>query len=209
VNTTIHIRVPWKAGNSWPAVQLFISFSRLTLVHGVIITIIAIIVRHNIINIMFDSLRNYDLILSCSNFITYYSRRLHRDALFLVNVLKGNVNYHSIVDTCYSCAHKANKRIFYFQREQFITTQFFCSVCHYCKWHMKIFGHFWQKHCLLWGHFLDTRKCLDRYVRVSSLVLFSFVFYCFLLFFFILSSCADSVIGSCSCWVSTLISRIE
>jgi hypothetical protein len=72
---------------------------------------------------------------------------------------------------------------------------------HYYYYYMKIFRHFWQRHYLLWGHFLDTRKCLDW------LYIFNFVFmcfYCFLFFVFILSSCADSVMGLCSCWVSTL-----
>jgi hypothetical protein len=36
---------------------------------------------------------------------------------------------------------------------------------------MQIFRHFWQKHCLLSGHFLDTKKCLDL-LYVFSLVLF-------------------------------------
>jgi hypothetical protein len=62
--------------------------------------------------------------------------------------------------------------------------------------------HFWEKHCLLWGYLLDTRKCLDWFY-VVTLVLFP-PFYCFLFFVFILSSCADSVTGSCNWWVSTL-----
>jgi hypothetical protein len=42
---------------------------------------------------------NYDLILSYLNFRTLYSRRRHLDALFLINVLKGKINRHSIMTT--------------------------------------------------------------------------------------------------------------
>jgi hypothetical protein len=57
--------------------------------------------------------------------------------------------------------------------------------------YIQILGHFWQKHCLLWGHFLDTRKCLD-WLHVRAFCLVSLVFYCFLFFVYILSSCANS-----------------
>jgi hypothetical protein len=43
--------------------------------------------------------RNYDLILNCINFRTLYSRRRHLHALFLINVFKGKINCHSIIDT--------------------------------------------------------------------------------------------------------------
>jgi hypothetical protein len=45
----------------------------------------------------FGMLRNYDLILSHLNFRMLYSRR-HLDALFLINVFKGKINCHSIMD---------------------------------------------------------------------------------------------------------------
>jgi hypothetical protein len=66
----------------------------------------------------FYILHNYDFILSCLNFRTLYSRWWHLDALFLINIFKDKINCHSIMDTWYSCAHKANKRIFCFQHEQ-------------------------------------------------------------------------------------------
>jgi hypothetical protein len=52
-----------------------------------------------IIIIWFGFLRNCDSILSHLNFRTLYSRRRHLDALFLINVFKGKINYQSIMDT--------------------------------------------------------------------------------------------------------------
>jgi hypothetical protein len=46
----------------------------------------------------FYILHNYDLIFSCLNFRILYSRR-HLDALFLINIFKGKINFHSIMDT--------------------------------------------------------------------------------------------------------------
>jgi hypothetical protein len=46
-----------------------------------------------------DILRNYDLILSSLNFRTLYSGRRHLDALFFINIFKGKINCHSIMDT--------------------------------------------------------------------------------------------------------------
>jgi hypothetical protein len=70
----------------------------------------------------FGLLRNYDSILSDLNFRKLYSRRRHLDGLFLINIFKGKINLHSIIHghCWYSCAHKANKIILYFQREQCI-----------------------------------------------------------------------------------------
>jgi hypothetical protein len=46
-----------------------------------------------------DILSSYDSILSHLNFRTLYSKQQHLDAIFLINVFKGKINYHSIMDT--------------------------------------------------------------------------------------------------------------
>jgi hypothetical protein len=69
---------------------------------------------------------------------------------------------------------------------------------------MRIFGHFRQKHSPLRTPFGNEIVFKLTICTSISLVLFSLVFYCYLFFVFILSSCADSVIGSCNCRVSTL-----
>jgi hypothetical protein len=52
-----------------------------------------------IVFFQFGMLRSYDLILSHLNFRTLYSRRRHLNALFLIDVFKGKINCHSVMDT--------------------------------------------------------------------------------------------------------------
>lgn len=51
----------------------------------------------------FDILCNYDFVLNRLNFRTLCSR--HLDALFLINVFKGKINFPTNINTSYSCAH--------------------------------------------------------------------------------------------------------
>jgi hypothetical protein len=44
-------------------------------------------------------LPSYDSISDCLTFRTLYSRRRHLDTVFLINVVKGKINYHSIMGT--------------------------------------------------------------------------------------------------------------
>jgi hypothetical protein len=55
--------------------------------------------------------------------------------------------------------NKASKRILYFLCEQRINTQYFSNMLHW-----QIFGHFWQKHWLLQGYFLDEIICMYEYL---------------------------------------------
>jgi hypothetical protein len=101
------------------------------------------------------------------------------------------------MDTSYSCAYKANKIIFYFQSEQCTKTvlQLGASLL------QMAYADFW----IFLAKTLPPLRILSRYEKVfRSIICIDFVSTCFLFFVFILSHCADSVIGSCSCWVSTL-----
>jgi hypothetical protein len=115
---------------------------------------------------------NYDLILSCSNFRTLYSRRRYLDVLFLINVSKGKINCHSIMDTVlYSCVHIVGN-----------------DRCRFLE---------------ILAKELSPLRTLYRHQKVFKLiVLFCFIFACFLLFsvlYIYLFFCAGSVIGFYSC----------
>jgi hypothetical protein len=57
------------------------------------------------------------------NFRTLYSRRQHFDAFFIfINVFRGKVNWHYIMDTVVFVCLQGNMTTFCFQREQFAKT---------------------------------------------------------------------------------------
>jgi hypothetical protein len=78
-------------------------------------------------------------IFNCLHFKTLYSR--HLDALFLINIFKGKMSCHFNMDTFYSCAHKASKRIFCFS----VSSDSPSARCAIAENDMQVFGHFYQK----------------------------------------------------------------
>jgi hypothetical protein len=152
----------------------------------------------------FGILRSYDLILCHLHFRTLYSRWRLLDALFLINVFKGKINCHSIMDTVGIRVPTRKIREFPTFSVNSALRHSPSARCVIAANVMHISRHFWQKLFLPWGHLLVTWRCLD-WLNVLSLFCFHFcVVFCTLYMFYILSSCADSAIGSCSCWVSTL-----
>jgi hypothetical protein len=115
----------------------------------------------------FGMLRNHDLILSHLNFSMLYSRRQHLDALFRINIFKGKINCHSIIDT-------VGIRVPTRQIREFSTFSVSSALRHSPsarrviakKEICRLFGHFWQKHHLFWGHLLDIRRYLDDYLHL-------------------------------------------